>query len=673
MSSPETSGNEFLNKLTEIIEANITNPQFGVSMLAKELGMGRATLHRKVAAAAKITVSQFINHVRLKKALDILRHTNATVSDVAFQTGFSSTSYFIKCFHEFYGYPPGQVGERDTNESGTGSTFQAGKKRRIILLSSVFIVVVIALVLFLIYKPFSANDHSFDLSIAILPFIDDSPEEGNEYVIKSLRKDIYSKLEKIKNLRVIPGIIVEEYTDSELGIKEIARKLKADYILYGSGQKINATIKIYLYLMDAKTGNNVWNDQLEKEIIDVFDLSEDVALEVADELKVYITPEERSRISKRATDNKLAWDYYSRGIELKRDSPKVAITYFQKAIELDNKFALAYAQVAYVYYDFNDRIYADSINIYADRSQFYDDELTEGWIAKAMYYHSIFKFKDAIRDLNRALDINRNSYEALNVLSAIYRLGGTLSDTEKTLELKLKQNRLEMTGIDSIEKSYFYVSLSDAFCEAGFFNEARFYLDKALEFNPDNDWAKFNIAIGYDRQDINYEQQRDFSLYLLKTKRARDTTYVKLRVARACLQLGDYSMAYQYFDEARNEGIPPNLNFIYVMLKLNRVDEAEKRMDEMYEQRKKWETNDIWWARYYALKNDPENALAHIRKFLITSNNYQYFNINSIKDERIFENFQDLPEYNELIKEIEDKFWQDHERIKASLKKQGLL
>ena len=173
--------------------------------------------------------------------------------------------------------------------------------------------------------------------------------------------------------------------------------------------------------------------------------------------------------------------------------------------------------------------------------------------------------------------------------------------------------------------------------------------------------------------DINYEHQRDFALYLLKTKRAVDTNYVKLLVARAYLQLGDYSMAYQYYDEMRNEGIPQDLDFVYVMFKLDRADEAEKRLDEMYGRRIKWESNDEWWARYYALRNDPENAIAHIRKFLLSINNYQYFRIRAIKDKRIFENFLDMPEYNELIKEIEDKFWQDHERIKKTLEEKGLL
>jgi AraC-like DNA-binding protein len=119
MNSTDSAENEFLTKLTETIEANLTNPQFGVSMLAKEMGMSRSNLHRKVNNTLKISVSQFINQVRLKKAKEILRHTSETVSEIAYKVGFSNVSYFIKCFHEYYGYSPGEVGNRDSDENNS--------------------------------------------------------------------------------------------------------------------------------------------------------------------------------------------------------------------------------------------------------------------------------------------------------------------------------------------------------------------------------------------------------------------------------------------------------------------------------------------------------------------------------------------------------------------------
>ena len=100
MISTNPSDNDFVKKLTEIMEANLTNPQFGVSFLAREMGMSRSNLHRKVNSIFKISVSQFICHERLKKAKEMLRKTSSTVSEVSYEVGFNSPTYFIKCFHD---------------------------------------------------------------------------------------------------------------------------------------------------------------------------------------------------------------------------------------------------------------------------------------------------------------------------------------------------------------------------------------------------------------------------------------------------------------------------------------------------------------------------------------------------------------------------------------------
>ena len=100
MNSPNNTENNFLAQLTNIVKANINNPQLGVSMLAKEMGMSRSNLYLKVNAKLKITVTQFINQARLKEAKEILQHTSITVSEVAYEVGFNSLSHFSKAFRD---------------------------------------------------------------------------------------------------------------------------------------------------------------------------------------------------------------------------------------------------------------------------------------------------------------------------------------------------------------------------------------------------------------------------------------------------------------------------------------------------------------------------------------------------------------------------------------------
>ena len=104
--------NEFLNKITGIIEENISNEQFGVSELAYEIGMSRSNLLRKIKKTTNLSVSQFIRNIRLKNAMDMLRQKDMTISEVSYAVGFSGTSYFTKCFHDLYGYPPNEVGKK---------------------------------------------------------------------------------------------------------------------------------------------------------------------------------------------------------------------------------------------------------------------------------------------------------------------------------------------------------------------------------------------------------------------------------------------------------------------------------------------------------------------------------------------------------------------------------
>ena len=111
--------NDFLAKVSEIVEENLGNEKFGVSELAGEIGMSRSNLLRKIKKLTKLSVSQFIRQVRLKNAMEMLRQGSHNVSEVSYKVGFSSTSYFIKCFREYYGFPPGEVGNRESNETDT--------------------------------------------------------------------------------------------------------------------------------------------------------------------------------------------------------------------------------------------------------------------------------------------------------------------------------------------------------------------------------------------------------------------------------------------------------------------------------------------------------------------------------------------------------------------------
>ena len=109
MTSELSNNQTFIQKLIEIIEINLENENFGVSELAAEAGLSRSSLHRKLHEIKGKSSSQFLREYRLEKAMQMLIKNQATASQIAYSVGFTSPTYFNTCFHNFYGYPPGEV------------------------------------------------------------------------------------------------------------------------------------------------------------------------------------------------------------------------------------------------------------------------------------------------------------------------------------------------------------------------------------------------------------------------------------------------------------------------------------------------------------------------------------------------------------------------------------
>ena len=100
MSSNNNIDKDFLTRLTEIIHEHIDNEMFGVSELAGEIGMSRSNLLRKVKKLTNLSVSQFIREYRLERSLILLQTEDHSVSEVAYQVGFGSATYFSKSFSD---------------------------------------------------------------------------------------------------------------------------------------------------------------------------------------------------------------------------------------------------------------------------------------------------------------------------------------------------------------------------------------------------------------------------------------------------------------------------------------------------------------------------------------------------------------------------------------------
>ncbi|MDD7914426.1 helix-turn-helix domain-containing protein [Polaribacter ponticola] len=142
MSETSNIKSNFIEKAELIVLENISNEQFGVSQLADLMHMSRSNLLRKIKKETTLSASKFISKVRLIKSKELLEDKDLTISEISYQVGFGSSSYFIKCFREYYGYPPGELGKKIETEVveesiDNSSSFLISKKISIFILGCI--------------------------------------------------------------------------------------------------------------------------------------------------------------------------------------------------------------------------------------------------------------------------------------------------------------------------------------------------------------------------------------------------------------------------------------------------------------------------------------------------------------------------------------------------------
>ncbi|GGD41503.1 helix-turn-helix domain-containing protein [Muriicola marianensis] len=107
------NASDFISRAREIVLENLLNPQFGVEMLAREMGVSRSELYKRIKKHENKSASQFIREIRLEKALELLKTDSYSVGEIAYMVGFHSPTYFSTSFKEYYGYSPSSSKEKD--------------------------------------------------------------------------------------------------------------------------------------------------------------------------------------------------------------------------------------------------------------------------------------------------------------------------------------------------------------------------------------------------------------------------------------------------------------------------------------------------------------------------------------------------------------------------------
>lgn len=690
--------NPFLRSVITVIEENLADENFGVSQLADRLHMSRSNLLRKVKKETGLSVSVFIRNVRLHHGKKLLQNGSLTVSEISFQVGFNSTSYFTKCFREQYGYTPGEVGKRDTEERETSSETSLGSaqlkttnepklvsKARFQPLWIILGVVLIGFSVVFFPKK-TVPEPALAKTIAVLPFKNDSNDSTNVYLMNGLLEAILNNFHKIEDIKVTSRTTVEKFRGVAKTIPELSKELGVNYFIEGSGQKIGDEILLTIQLIEAPTDKHLWSKRYRREAKDVFQLQMEVAQNIAEEINAIITPEENQRLQKVPTNNLVAYDYYLMGLALIKDQTGAGlapgIEQFKKAILEDGEFANAYAYIAISYYYLDifraEKQHTEEIKRYYEKAEFLEPELGETLIARAIYLMQIEEYEDAVEALENVLDYYPNVGWVHNFLSNIY--AWQLPNTELYLTHALQGLHSAIAEQDSTTTSFTYLHLANAFSQTGFIDRAEQNIKKSLAYDPHNLFAEYlsiYIQLGKDL-DLNGAKAA-----LIQTLQ-KDTTRLDItqEVAKVSYTMGDYRGAWTYYkklidgrtamglDIYQNEDI----NIGFVLEQLGKKDEAKPFYDSFlaYAQNDESIYKDLSLSAFYAATGNIETAMNHFKAFS-KQDNYQYWIVLFLDKDPVLTKMSDHPDFERTVKHIRDKFWAKNAKIRKRLKQERLI
>jgi TolB-like protein len=315
-----------------------------------------------------------------------------------------------------------------------------------------FVLLALIILGYFLYPILSKQKKQFEKSIAVLPFMNDSPNDSTIYFMDGVMEEILTNLQTVKDLRVISRPSVEQYRKQNKSIPQIAKEQGVNYILVGSGQKSGNIFRLRVKLIRASKESQLWAKSYSQELNntkDIFSIQSEIAQAIAAQLEAVITPQEKRLIEKMYTENMEAYNAYLKGefyrrLETKNDL-ETALKYFKIALEKDPDYALVYCGIAYIYYEFVEMGYLSPSEGFPKEyaalmsAQKLDNTLAEVHLGIAMYkVYSEWDWKGGESEYKEAVRINPNNAEAHATYSVLLGRLGRLTEAMEQIELALK-------------------------------------------------------------------------------------------------------------------------------------------------------------------------------------------------------------------------------------------
>jgi TolB-like protein/Flp pilus assembly protein TadD len=451
-------------------------------------------------------------------------------------------------------------------------------------------------------------------SIAVLPFVNENKDPNTEYLSDGIPESIINSLSQLPNLKVMSRNSVFSYKGQPLNAQAVVKELQVEAVLTGRLKQQGDTVVIGVELIDGSNNSQIWGGQYNRRLADVFSLQQEIAKDISSKLRLRLSQNQQEQLGKSSTTDLQAFQYYMQGRAYlhrnTREDLQSAIQYFQRAIEQDPKYALAYSGVAEANMTLGARGWISPLEgrrlceEAARMSISLDETLAEAHMALGQAYTTFSPADFAIgeRELRRAIELSPS------MASAHSHLGYTL----------VRQGRLD----ESLPE-----------------------LAKARELDPLSSIITRNLA-------LPYYLKRDYvrALELIQKANELGPTMSTTVEISFYIQLGLFEEAFGELEKAkRDRPNDPLLIYDYGMLYAARGQRTEAlQMIKQLEEASGVTLNQAHFiAKIYAVLNDKEQALAWLERGLQVGAIGSFY-----KDEPIWDFMRSDLRFNELLKKM---------------------
>jgi adenylate cyclase len=382
-----------------------------------------------------------------------------------------------------------------------------------------------------------SRSKSAEVSVCVLPFANMSGEPEQEYFSDGISEDITTDLSKVSALEVIARNTAFQFKGQSVDVGEIARRLNVTHVLEGSVRKAGGRVRITAQLIDGPSGGHLWAERYDRDLTDIFLIQDEISKAIVDALKVKLLPEEKKAIENRGTADVEAYNLFLMARQSWIDGDfgqsgreRRVIRICRRVTEMDPGYAAAWALMGLAQanqrYAYTGNEQMDDGLTAANRALSLDPGIAEAHLPRAWHQAMLGRDEDARNELETALRLNPESWEANKEAARIFYRQGNVEAATHHLEraTELAETDFHSRGmlsalylargdrerarecaakmIDHVQAALArdpdngaalaYGALS--FAALGNAERAREWIDRALLLDPENMYMRYNLA-----------------------------------------------------------------------------------------------------------------------------------------------------------------------------------